>query len=367
MHLPSAPVRINLTLNDNQLQGSIPPLLFNAASTSTTRITFEASRNRISGTLPPSLCNANTSSDFRLDSNALTGSIPNEWQNCRLHHLHLSRNSMLSGTVPPALLSATELQTIDLSRCTSLSGPAPSSGSTLRSVVLSRTYLEFCNQLTALPTNLEICSLMVTDSCRCTAQFPANCQISCSCLRHTQPSSDFECIDGTWVAVTTTVPIITIPAGAGGVIVTENLNSSTIIIGGIDASIDVKGCATDLSTITIDLSDAELTKLGKSKKLLTLISTSGSNCSSLDQVKLDAKSSGCKRIKVERVASEDGAILSAYFALDSSHCNTWWIILVSVVCGIVLLAIIAIVLLSIFSKPFREKIRPYSRARAPAV
>lgn len=56
------------------------------------------------------------------------------------------------------------------------------------------------------------------------------------------------------------------------------------------------------------------------------------------------KKSGCKEVKAEK-AKRDSKTIAAVFTLDTSKCNLWWIILVSVLGGILLIGILILILL----------------------
>ena len=145
------------------------------------------------------------------------------------------------------------------------------------------------------------------------------------------------------------------------------MTSSSIVLNDLTSTIEVIGCATNLTQIHIELTKEQVEKLGKSQ-LYQLLSTLSRNCStSLDDVNMSVhvRDGGCRKVSVRKVSSDDRSTLSGLFMVDNSSCKTWWIILISVVCGVIVLAILILVLLAIFYKPFRAKVRPYSKARPP--
>lgn len=157
-------------------------------------------------------------------------------------------------------------------------------------------------------------------------------------------------------------------------IINGNLTTSSIIYNGL-TNLIIKGCLSlNLTSITIELTPKEIETIQSSKDgkkgmtftILTVDDSSAScpNSPNLGRLKVDfkVKSGGCKKIKTNIVSTSK--TLSATFTIDSSRCNLWWIILVSVVCGILVLAVLIIILLAVFVPSFREKIRPFSKRNA---
>jgi len=71
---------VELRLEDNQLTGSIPPEMGNLSSLTYMSLTH----NKLSGSIPPQLGNLSSLKWLYLDSNRLSGSIPPELQNLPL-------------------------------------------------------------------------------------------------------------------------------------------------------------------------------------------------------------------------------------------------------------------------------------------
>lgn len=101
----------------------------------------------------------------------------------------------------------------------------------------------------------------------------------------------------------------------------------------------------------MELSDEDAKKLGKSsrssQKLLTLTGSNANasaSCTDLSKIAVATKLSNqsCRKVSVDKVVSTDGKTLSALFNIDSSGCNRWWIILVSVLAAVVLIGAIII-------------------------
>ena len=183
----------------------------------------------------------------------------------------------------------------------------------------------------------------------------------------TRPSADFVCINGLWTATSTvSTPTLNIPFGAGTVVIMGNLTSPNVVFHGIGSTIVVNGSVGTTTTITLEFDSDQTSNLRGQKVLQILVNTSGSSSSSdLSLLNVNTKvTSGCRKVKAEKATFDGGKTLGAYMTVDRSGCNTWWIILVSVVVVVIVLAAAAVVLLAVFYKPFREKIRPYSAARA---
>ena len=384
---PNTEIKLHLT--SNQLSGTIPDLF--ARVTNGYRVTFEAENNSLVGPLP-SRCWTDIDFVLLLAGNDLNSTIPSQWQGCRMPEIDVSSNVNLQGSIPPRLFNESHLEYFNASY-TSLSGPLPTmaASSTVGTLDLSHTLITFCNSTPPSSSTLRQCQLQFTEACQCQATYASSgCVATCGsvpmpqfvspipssptstsrCPAATRPSPAFYCTNGVWVAATVTAPTLTIPAGAGLVVVTANLTASTIILNGLGSSVQVLGCASNLTSIQVDLTKTQADQLGKKTKtqqLVTLSPSSGnSSClSDLSAVQVSSRvvGSGCKKVKVAKQTSNEGSSLSGLFSIDSSSCNTWWIILVSVVCGVILLAVIATILLVAFCKPVREKIRPYTRAR----
>lgn len=185
-----------------------------------------------------------------------------------------------------------------------------------------------------------------------------------SCAMNTRPSEQFICQNGAWISnATVTAPVLTIPAGATQTIVNGSLESSQLIFQGLGSTVTVTGCANNLSRVSLEISAEELKKIGSKGLRQTLLTYSGSDdsCNNLDIVQLNSavKGSSCRDLKVEKTTSNGQ--LSALFTVNSSRCNTWWIILASVLAGAVVIFCIVMVLLVLFVPSVRECLRPYSK------
>lgn len=169
------------------------------------------------------------------------------------------------------------------------------------------------------------------------------------CPESTRPSDLFVCINGSWTSDQEIVtPTLIIPSGASIVIVNANVSSSSVVIQGLGSTLVIRGCANNLTEITVELSPEDLKNIG-SKLNQSLISYEGNDpyCQDLSSVALTTKVSGssCRKVSTTKVASKGQ--LSAVFSINSSGCRLWWIILVSVICAVVVIAVIAIIVVRV--------------------
>lgn len=389
--------RLELNLAKNRLTSTLPESLFlvseilDKRDTSSSEsflvialgarsvLTVDFRSNELNGTLPAALLDspmalASGSSlvaKLYLDSNDFEGTIPESLAAKNLTVLSVAGNTRLSGVIPSSLNQSTMTREFYAS-FTSLHGRMPITLPSLKQLHLAHTNIDFCSDTSAnsldsfsIPGTFSHCDLSFTSACNCSALY-SMCRVDClplvpqqpvvapsspssppvECPSNTRPGSEFDCINGAWVASSVTVPKFTIPAGAGAVVVSGNLTSSSIIFNGFGSSINLtNGCASSLKTITIALTEEEIAKLGsKSKIAQTLISQNvSSHCVSLSNVEVVVRNpgKGCRKVEVSKAVSGNGNILSAFFTINSSGCNTWWIVLVSIIAAVVVLAAIA--------------------------
>ena len=181
-----------------------------------------------------------------------------------------------------------------------------------------------------------------------------------------QPSPEFVCRNGAWISDNATLPsTLVIPSGASTTIINANVSSSSVVFQGLGSTISVNGCANNLTTITVELSAKDLSSIpaqGLSQNLIRL-SSSDSSCSDLKNVTIVTipRGSSCKRVNAQKSVSNGQ--LSALFTVNSSDCNTWWIILVSVLCGLLLLAVIVIILVVRFVPSAKRFVHPFTNSK----
>lgn len=179
-----------------------------------------------------------------------------------------------------------------------------------------------------------------------------------------QPQDLFVCIGTVWTLVNPaggdpSTPVPPIVLGAP-VVVQGNFTPSELTFIGLSATINVDGCVSLPEKVTITLTPGEIEELQKNKeKYATLIA---SRCATNGRVNININSN--KKIrKCERVTGtleSNGNTLRAVFKLNSSKCNTWWIILVAVVGAVVLIAIILALVFTLVPAA-RNCIRPYHK------
>ena len=366
----------SVNVSHNSLAGTLPADLLTGIPTSATAVTIDASDNILSGS-PPAFCWNSTTLSLNMSLNNLVGTIPTEWTpSCALKSLDLSNNANLAGSIPSSLLSSSIVSLY--ASHTGLTGILPQIlPLSLKALDLGFTNVSFCSSsdaITSLESYTGYCSLPCTEAYDCQANYTMCDTTSCAvppvatpltspvssptpfgCPANTRPSLDFVCINGVWTAQSVNTTTLVIPSGAGNVIVTGNVTSTSIVISGTGTTITIDGCATNLTNIVVEIDAEEIAKLGSKlvQELLNL--KNGQNCTDLSNVGVSAlvKGSSCKKVKANKVFS--GNTLSAAFTVDTSGCNTWWIILVSVVCGVVVIGVIAAVVAIMLVKKHKKK------------
>ena len=381
----------------NRLNGSIARpdsgFLTNMPSALMTQI--DVANNQLTGSVLQACI---TSGEYHLDMshNQLSGSIMQEWNDCRVSSMNVASNPALTGPLPASLFGQTWLTSFKAAR-TGISGSIPTITPALTMLDLSYTNnVIFCSAQSRnamahwSAATASTCSFICTTASSCSSSYYM-CNTACppppvapapvvpppmpivpssepssssSCPSSTRPSPDFYCVNGQWYApATVNVTTLVVPSGAGTVIV-NNISSSTIIFHDFTSKITIHGCTTNLTSIVIELSESDAKKLGKSpkelKRLLTLgsMSAANSSCSNFDKVKIitSVKGGGCSKVSASKSVVDEGSTLGAYFIVDSSGCNRWWIILVSIVSAVVVLsAIAAIVSYSIWKNRIEKK------------
>jgi hypothetical protein len=111
---------LNLALNTNQLNGSIPPEIGNL-----TNLTYLGlGDNQLSGSIPPELGNLSSLQGIHLFNNQLTGPIPPQLGNLANLEGIQAIGNQLSGPIPPELGNMTKLKRLNLAY-NQLSGSIP--------------------------------------------------------------------------------------------------------------------------------------------------------------------------------------------------------------------------------------------------
>lgn len=295
-----------------------------------------------------------------------------------ISNLDLTDCSRLSGTLPSNLFGPTSsLETFKASG-TALTGVLPnitSNASSLVTLDLSGTALEFCDAVGGprnawtVSSSLQSCNLTATSAFNCRPLYPSQCLFSAPlCSASTKPASgaSWVCIGGIWTSIgSISTPVLNIPSGPTQTVILGNVTSPTIVIQGLGSTIVIQqGCATNLTTITLTLTQAELEQLSSSSTFTQLLISTDPECRNLSdvQVTLGVSGKSCKKAMVTTKVSSGQ--LSAILSINDSGCRKiWWIILVSVICGVIVLAVIIFVILVIFVPAVRVRVRPYSARR----
>jgi predicted outer membrane repeat protein len=199
------------------------------------------------------------------------------------------------------------------------------------------------------------------DSAMCTTFIP---QTSCSTP---QPSTGtWECVNNQWTLLGSLVAgTLTIPAST--VVVVGSLTlSNDLVLTGLQSSVSVQGGCTYIGgTLQIELTAAELEEISKesgSSRTLSLISQD-SSCPSLSSVAINVykTTSSCRNVEISSNADVMHGYrvsLMALFKVNSSRCNTKWIILGCVLGGI-LVIVLVITLIVTFNGRAKAVFRPF--------
>lgn len=371
---------LRLFIDHNSFTGTFPLSVMMSQVNATRPLTISASHNKFDGLLSfEEVSNAPTLY-FNLSSNLISSWSVHPSAASYVKHLDLSNNVKLEGSIQNNLFSLASSMTLFAASNTSLTGNAPifTAGTTpfLTGFYLNNTKLDFCTSATGFspPSIKGRCSIHNTSAVNCPRSYHYSCLESKnanpdpSCPIATRPSDQFICVGGIWVTNTTvTAPTLVIPGGATETIVNANLSTSVIVFNGLNSTLVINGCINNLTRVQVVLTTADLERLGSSglTKILLQYSNGNGTCSNdLSSVVVSALSpdSSCKKVKTKTVTSN--GTLSGIFTIDSSKCNTWWIILISVIAAVVVIAIVLVVLLVIFVPSVRLKLRPFSKKRS---
>lgn len=309
----------------------------------------------------------------------ITGTIPTSLQNVSaLEALDFSNNT-LTGTVPLAPIQLTQMYYVDLSG-NYLNGTLPNMSSIYPNAIansyspylnLSDNAFDLCSSTAfAVPnfTTLDWCSVGGDcTACSATLVF-AGCTIE-SCTPNVVPSPPVSpptapvaplCDGypapsvGTWIctptgwasnsSIVTTEPI-TVPPSV--VVVSGNLTSPQIIISGLNSSVVAEGCNT-IQSLQVNLTLHDINQLAGAASNRTLLAQNSSlNCAPISQIPLTVVApSGCQQVS-STVTSSDPSTLTALFTVDESKCggsgfSLWWIILASVLGGVLLIVVLLV-------------------------
>ena len=365
---------VSLAFDQNNLFGAInlSSLVPSSTQSSSPALTFSASNNLFNESLIIGTSSPQTALTISVSNNRLSSLSFGTNGASALQSLDISNNPSLTGTLPSSLFTDSSALIVSLMASkTALSGPMPSSSlsgpTLLETLELSGTKIDFCALANPFGASLMTdCNLLSTSaSSTCPSLYPAICFPGVTCDNKTKPSDDFTCIGGVWTSTgSVTAPVLTIPSGASQTVITGSIGSSSVVFGSIGSTLTISGCANNLTSVTLVLSSQDLNKLN-SKTIQQLIYYNGSDpsCNDLSNVTVVLKTTGssCRRAMATKATSS--GTLSALFTVNTSRCNTWWIILVSVICGVIVILVIIFALLVLLVPSVRHFVRPYSKPR----
>lgn len=376
---------VNLNFGSNRLSGTFPGTFLQGVATTGPETPLSAlslyvavaNNEALTGqVLIPTFGTRTVGLRLDVSTNLFTNLMFIPGSETSVQWLQLYDNPGMTGNLPDALFHS-GLMAIYASH-TSLTGILPDlsllNTQALRALVLEDTEIEFCpNDPPRSPwtsTVLAECALVSraagqSSASYCPSLYPAICTnsappvvvatpadpaipspvaIPSGCSLTTRPSEAFVCIGTSWTYIGNyNQTSLNVPPGIMAV-VTGNLTANSIILNGLGSSVTVRGCASNLSSITVELAPSDVDRIGRGKNV-TLLKFNASNpsCAPLTGVKVSPHVNGesCKKIKI--APSQNNGILSAVFTLDNSKCKVWWIVLVSVICAVIFIGVIAAV------------------------
>ena len=191
------------------------------------------------------------------------------------------------------------------------------------------------------------------------------------------PHAYFSCSGGVWiynpgsgttpssspaVASGTTVVVVSSPITVIG---DFNTTEISLVFPGLSSVITVEGCTNLPINVTITLSPEELEQLISQYEYLLIKTNCSTPVTGTTGLNLENSSNKCKRA-TGRLEGRQTGIVALFDIKDSCHSNRWWIILVSVIGGLVLIVIILVLVFTLVPAA-RTCIRPYSARKAMGV
>lgn len=346
--------------------------------------------------------------NFYLDNNNFEGTIP--WNNLTLSDFFMQGSHNVNGSIATWNGSSITSQIFGDARKIRLDNPNLvghmlniSTLPSLLELTMNTPNIDFCAAARLVPVasrrvifpapSLELCDLSGTNANTCAWAYPAVCAEPGSPSAAVSPSSpsspqsspssaptaapsdstiplrqcplpspgaSFACLDGLWVSnASVTEEIITLPSQSATVI-NGNLTTSTIVFNSVSSLINITGCLSTANgsspAVTVVLTSEDLEKIVKSGNTLqTQFILQNASCGdvSISTLTFDTSAiKSCKTIKTDRIEGSRG--LAVAFTVTSSKCNTWWIIVASVLCALVLVVVIVVVVVFLV---FRSKKR----------
>ena len=180
----SGPVVVDLS--NNLLTSTIPQQILASFSTtsSSSTVNLKVQNNLLSGS--PPLCPPIAAKlVLWLHNNALSGTIPTSWEECKFEAIFLDANVGLHGSIPSRLLNSTGLKVFSAAN-TSLDGDLPVI-STVTTLILTNTVMDFCSSSSLsvisgynLPSRR--CEVSGTSACECVEAYtPCSATLNDTC------------------------------------------------------------------------------------------------------------------------------------------------------------------------------------------
>jgi hypothetical protein len=359
--------------------------------------------NQLCGPLPDL---APTHANFHFNDNWLTGSIPQSWQNLSARYQFSLSSNYLNGTIPNPFLipiPLVNLMEFDV-HGNNLTGGVPDMAHfpTTSLVDFSDTNMDACiNNPNQIFTS-GICHLDSMESGPC-----GRCEGSWSCYtcplmaapgttippsshanaeppqciipppRNVAPLSSplslpvgigcpqpipfgFICQNGQLISFgTINTPSISFPPNSGTVIVNGSLNTATTItFTGLGSSLNVSGCVNAPDGVVIVLDGKSTPPTGPKNPVLLITQGEGCSQSLVNMIVNVEEPKSCKKTKVTNDGSS-AIQLTVVFNIDSSSCNTKWIVLGSVLGSVVVILVILILIFTL-NPAAKACIRPFT-------
>ena len=308
-----------------------------------------------------------------------------------LYRTHFSNNAEMQGTLGDIGVRGIE-GAIEFAN-TQLSGILPNMSEILPEVMvinLDGTNIEFCDGVEnrgAWSPYAVSCSLQRTSAHNCPDRYPtcatdeapppptptqtsSNHTLS-TCPESSRPSPEFtECVYSSWVAphgVNSSVLNIPMPnsTSSNQIYIIGDVSSSVILYNGLDTTVTVDGCISNLKQINVSLSPRDVQFIGNKVYRQTLLNVEPEygNCTDLSKIALQASlpksSSKCSRLS-SRIEPQEGQFVGVFSVSDDGCKSRWWIILVAVLVPVVILAVIVTVVVVSCCNCAKLKVRPYA-------
>lgn len=178
------------------------------------------------------------------------------------------------------------------------------------------------------------------------------------------PLTAWKCVGQQWVSNGDIGGSGTVVVVGSPVIVAGNFSAPVVTFNGLNSTIQVLGCASMPSQISVTLTLSEYLLLRKNATLYALLIESNCTDSQGQQVTISVQATNKKSCeKIQGTLLSDGQTMTATFRLSSSGCKTWWIILVAVLCSVAFVIIVLALIFTLVPRA-RHLVRPYSKRNA---